>query len=67
LVPDEQGVLDRIIFDELCRGQFTASSKTAYLDIVDRMQARGAPGVILGLHGDTTSDQARGQVRPADA
>jgi aspartate racemase len=40
--------VDHIIFDELCRGQFTAASKAAYLNIVDGIQARGAQGVILG-------------------
>lgn len=46
--PDEQTVVDRIIFDELCRGQFTGHSKTAYLDIIDRLKGRGAQGIILG-------------------
>ena len=46
--PDEQDLVDRIIFDELCRGRFTAESKAAYLEIIDRMQGRGAEGVILG-------------------
>ncbi|HVJ53722.1 MAG TPA: aspartate/glutamate racemase family protein [Aliidongia sp.] len=46
--PEEQDLVDRIIFDELCRGQFTAQSKAAYLDIVDGLRARGAQGVILG-------------------
>ena len=45
---DEQDDLDRIIFEELCRGKFMPSSKAACLGIIDRMQARGAEGVILG-------------------
>ncbi|MHC5537630.1 aspartate/glutamate racemase family protein [Singulisphaera rosea] len=50
LVPedDEQELIDRIIFDELCRGQFTSLAKTAYLEIVDRIRKQGAEGVILG-------------------
>jgi aspartate racemase len=50
LVPPEpeQDELDRIIFDELCRGVFTASSKAAYLNAIDALRARGAQGVILG-------------------
>ncbi|HEX3683305.1 MAG TPA: aspartate/glutamate racemase family protein [Bryobacteraceae bacterium] len=50
LVPPEpeQDELDRIIFDELCRGVFTPSSKAAYLNAVDALHARGAQGVILG-------------------
>lgn len=46
--PADQDLVDRIIFDELCRGRFTAPSKAAYLEIIDRLQARGAQGVILG-------------------
>ena len=45
---DEQDLVDRIIFDELCRGAFRAESKAAYLRIVDRLRASGAEGVILG-------------------
>ncbi len=50
LVPDaaEQEDVDRIIFDELCRGQFLPESKARYLAIVDRLAAAGAEGVILG-------------------
>jgi aspartate racemase len=46
--PEEQDVIDRIIFDELCRGIFTPEAKATYLDIIDRLNARGADGVILG-------------------
>lgn len=50
LVPPEreQDQLDRIIFDELCRGSFTASAKATYLDAIDALRSRGAQGVILG-------------------
>lgn len=44
----EQDYIDRVIFDELCRGQFLPQSRQGYLDIVDRMHAQGAQGVILG-------------------
>lgn len=46
--PDEQDLVDRIIFDELCRGRFAPESKSAYLGIVDRLRGRGAEGIILG-------------------
>ena len=46
--PDEQELIDRVIFDELCRGRFTDASKAAYLAIVDRLAAAGCGGVILG-------------------
>src|ERR1700685_2277287 len=50
LVPPEHEQIqaDQIIFDELCRGLFTASAKSTYLDIVDALRCRGAQGVILG-------------------
>jgi aspartate racemase len=46
--PTEQGVVDRVIFEELCRGQFSPASKSAYLDLIDKLHARGANGIILG-------------------
>jgi aspartate racemase len=46
--PDEQDAIDRIIFDELCRGQFLPQSRQRYLAAVDALAARGAAGVILG-------------------
>lgn len=50
LVPDEaeQVEVDRIIFDELCRGRFLPESRARYLGIVDRLREQGAGGVILG-------------------
>ena len=50
LVPDssQQDEVDRIIFDELCRGRFMPESKALYLAIVDQLRGRGAEGVILG-------------------
>lgn len=50
LVPDEAGQdeVDRIIFDELCRGRFLPESRSRYLTIVDQLRARGAEGIILG-------------------
>jgi aspartate racemase len=50
LVPesDDQDVIDRIIFDELCHGRFTCEAREIYLEIIDRLGSRGADGVILG-------------------
>ena len=45
---EERTDVDRIIFDELCQGVFTESSKARYLQIVDRLAAEGAEGAILG-------------------
>jgi aspartate racemase len=46
--PDEIERQDCIIFDELCRGSFTAEAKDAYLHSIDALRQRGAEGVILG-------------------
>jgi aspartate racemase len=50
VVPSEadQDAVDRIIFDELCRGVFTSDSKARYLDVIDELIAEGAEGVVLG-------------------
>lgn len=50
LVPDEadRQQINRIIFDELCQGVFTAESKSRYLTIINDLVARGAQGVIFG-------------------
>ena len=46
--PADQNDADRIIFDELCRGLFTAESKARYLALIDRLVGDGAEGIILG-------------------
>ncbi|HXQ30792.1 MAG TPA: amino acid racemase [Steroidobacteraceae bacterium] len=46
--PAEQDIVDRIIFDELCRGRFLPEAKERYLAIADRLADAGAEGVILG-------------------
>lgn len=50
LVPGEaeQDEVDRVIFDELCRGRFLAESRARYLAIVDELRNGGAEGIILG-------------------
>lgn len=50
LVPDAPGQLevDRIIFEELTRGQINDASRQAYLRAIERLEAQGAEGVILG-------------------
>ena len=40
--------VDRVIYDELTRGQFLEASRARYRDIIARLVARGADGVILG-------------------
>jgi aspartate racemase len=50
LPPDEGGktIVDRIIFDELVRGEVREESKREYLRVVEALRAQGAEGVILG-------------------
>lgn len=45
---DEQCEIDRIIFDELVKRELKPESKAKYLEIADRLHARGAQGLILG-------------------
>lgn len=50
IIPDESDMreIDRIIFAELVHGQFKQESKKKYLQIMDRLKAKGAQGIILG-------------------
>lgn len=47
-VEEERAMIDRVIFDELVRGECRPESKAAYLATVDRLSRSGAEGVILG-------------------
>ena len=49
-VPDAAGrsVVNRVIYDELCRGVIRPDSRRNYLDIVEAMRAEGADSVIFG-------------------
>jgi len=50
LVPNEfdRKVVHDVIYQELCKGDIKPKSKSAYLDIIERLQADGAEAVILG-------------------
>ena len=50
LVPDpaDRDTVHRVIYDELVRGEIRDASRRAYLEIIDRLRARGAQGVIAG-------------------
>jgi aspartate racemase len=50
LVPeaDDRVMVSDIIYDELCHDVVTVSSKATYLEVVDRLVAAGAEGIILG-------------------
>lgn len=50
LVPEEveRKEINRIIFEELCQGKFTAGAKSCYQNIIESLVAQGAEGVIFG-------------------
>ena len=50
LVPEagDRKLVDRVIFDELCKGAFRDESRAEYLRIIDDLSAKGAQAVILG-------------------
>jgi len=50
LVPsaEDQAMVHRVIYDELCLGVVRDESRAAYVDVVDRLVRSGAEGVILG-------------------
>lgn len=50
LVPDAEGMeaVNRIIYDELCRGIVREDSRVAMLEQIEAMRRQGAEGVILG-------------------
>jgi aspartate racemase len=50
LVPsaEDQALVHQVIYDELCLGVVRDESRAAYVEVVDRLVAQGAEGVILG-------------------
>ena len=48
-VPDaaDRGTVDKIIFDELVKGVFTASARQEYVRIIERLAGRGCDAVAL--------------------
>jgi aspartate racemase len=50
LVPDKEDreTVNRIIYEELCKGKIEASSRRAYVGVIDRLVQKGAEGIILG-------------------
>lgn len=50
MIPDADGreYVNRVIYDELVAGQIRAESRAGYVEIIKKMAARGAQGVILG-------------------
>lgn len=50
LIPDAGDIetVNHVIYDELCLGVISPSSRMLYQEIIDKMKAKGAQGVILG-------------------
>jgi aspartate racemase len=50
LVPpdSDRKIIDRIIFEELCRGEVRGESKEQYLRIIEALREEGAEGIIEG-------------------
>ncbi|MGL9720236.1 aspartate/glutamate racemase family protein [Symbiopectobacterium sp.] len=46
--PDQRDEINRVIYDELCRGVLLDRSREAFSIIIDRLALQGAEGVILG-------------------
>jgi aspartate racemase len=50
LIPEqtEREIVHRIIYEELCRGKISRSSRQACIKIIEDLRQRGAEGIILG-------------------
>jgi aspartate racemase len=46
--PEDRDAVHRIIYEELCLGRIEESSRTAYREIIGRLVAAGAEGIIFG-------------------
>jgi aspartate racemase len=46
--PAERDMIHRVIYEELCQGQISDSSRQNFLRVIDALSARGVQGVILG-------------------
>lgn len=46
--PEQQGVIHKIIVEELVRGNFLEASRSEYLRVINELADRGAEGIILG-------------------
>jgi aspartate racemase len=46
--PDDRTVVNRVIYDELCLGVFSESSRATFVEIIEKLADNGAEGVVLG-------------------
>jgi aspartate racemase len=45
---EDRELVHRVIFEELCRGSVRDASRTAYLQVIERLAAQGCTAVLLG-------------------
>ena len=45
---EDQTLVHRVIYEELCLGNICSSSRTQYLEVIDKLAENGAEAVILG-------------------
>jgi aspartate racemase len=50
IVPDKEArqEVNRVIYEELCLGKITESSKAYYKNVIANLEKQGAEGIILG-------------------
>lgn len=50
VIPEDEDIkiVNSVIYDELCRGLISLASKAKYLDIISKLQKRGAEAIVLG-------------------
>lgn len=46
--PDEQDQMNQVIYEQLCRGRILEESRRLFLGIIERLQHKGAQGIVLG-------------------
>ncbi len=46
--PEDRAEVHRVVYDELCRGVVSDVSRARFVDVVGRLVADGAQGVVLG-------------------
>jgi aspartate racemase len=46
--PGEQQQMNKVIYEELCRGEIRPGFRQLFLEIVERLRGRGAAGIVLG-------------------
>ena len=45
---DDRAMIQRVIFDELCNGVFTAASRDAFVAVIEKLKTQGCDAVVLG-------------------